>query len=46
MLYGVRPRMDHLLRKYWEVLTMVSRVGRYYGDLFTGSREVTQGDSL
>ena len=38
--------MERLLRKYWEVLTMVYRVGRYCITPSKGYRGVTQGESM
>ena len=34
--YGVGPRVFRLLRTYSRRLTMVARVGRYYGAAFKG----------
>ena len=31
---------------YWRCLTMVARMGGYYGEAFKGARRVTQGDPL
>ena len=44
--YGVGQSTEILLRQYWERLTMVSQARQYYGDQFTGSRWVTQGDPV
>ena len=44
--YGVGPRARELLRNYWHRLTMVARVGGYYGIDFRGEKWVTQGDPL
>ena len=41
--YRVGPRALHLLRRYWENLQMVARVGVYYGEPLRGERGVTQG---
>ena len=44
--YGVGPRARELLQTYWHRLTMVARVGGYYGTAFRGERGVTQGNPL
>ena len=44
--YGVGPRARRILQSYWRRLTMVARVGGYYGAEFQGARRVTQGDPL
>ena len=44
--YVVGPQTERLLYKYWEVLTMVSRLICYYGSLFKEYRGVTQGNPL
>ena len=44
--YGVGPRDRRLLKAYWEKMTMVARVGGYYGYAFKGSRGVTQVEPL
>ena len=44
--YGVGPLSRRLLQTYWRRLTMVVRVGEYYGTAFQGERGVTQGDPL
>ena len=45
-VYGFRPRMELLPRKYWYSLIMFARLGRYYCTSFTGPRGVTQVDPL
>ena len=44
--YSVGPSSRRLLTTYWRSLTMVARVGGYYGEAFKGARGVTQGDPL
>ena len=44
--YGLGPRACWLLWTYWSRLTMVARVGGYYGADFEGSRVVMQGYPL
>ena len=44
--FRVGPRMERILRNYWDHLSMVARVGRYCGTLFKGHRGVTQCDPL
>ena len=44
--YGRGPRSRRLLQIYWRCLTMVARVGGYYGTAFKGKRGMTQGDPL
>ena len=44
--YGVGPIYRRLLNTYWRRLTMVARVGGYYGKYFKWERGVTQGDPL
>ena len=44
--YGARLRTERLICRYWEVLTMVSRVGRYYITPFKVSRGYMQSDPL
>ena len=34
--YGVVPKARKLLQTYWHRLTMVARVGGYYGTTFRG----------
>ena len=38
--YDVGPRSRRLLQTYWRYLTMVVRVGEYYGTAFQGERGV------
>ena len=45
-VYGVGPKARKLLQTYWHRLTMVARVGGYYGTTFRGERGATQGDPL
>ena len=44
--YGVGPQARQILQTYWRRLTMVARVGGYYGTAFQGARGVTQVDPL
>ena len=44
--YGLGPRMEGIIWHYWYHLSIVDRVGRYYGSLLKGHRRVTQGDPL
>ena len=44
--YRFGQRTKRLLRKYWVRLTMVAREGQYYGDPFTDTRGVTQGEPM
>ena len=44
--YGVGPQTERILHYYWDHISMVARVGHYYGTLFKGHRGVTQGDPL
>ena len=44
--YGVGPKARRLLVTYWHRLTMLVRVGGYYGTALGGERGVTQGDPL
>ena len=44
--YGIGPRAIKLLQQYWHCLTMVARVGGYYGTDFQGVRGVKQGNPL
>ena len=44
--YGVGPQARKLLKPYWHRLTIVARVGGYYGTSFRGERGVTQLDPL
>ena len=39
--YGMGPRARRLLQTYWRRLTMVARVGGYYGTAFRGACRVT-----
>ena len=39
--YGVGPRSRSLFQTYWRRLTMVERVGGYYGTSFKVERGVT-----
>ena len=41
VVYGVWTRMERLPHNYWEGLTMVARVGHYYGKPFKRYRGVT-----
>ena len=41
--YGVGPRMERILRYYWDHLSMVVRAGRYYGTPFKLHQMVTYG---
>ena len=45
-IYGVGTRALCLLRRYWEWIKMVDRVGGYYREPFRGERGVTQCDPL
>ena len=44
--YRVGPRTEIILRYYWDHLSMVNRVGRYYATPLKGHRGVTQGDTI
>ena len=44
--YAVGPRARRILHTYWRRITMVARVGGYYGTDFKGEIGVTQGDPL
>ena len=44
--YRIGLRMKRLLRRYWDGITMVARVGRYYCTPFKGSSGVTQCDPM
>ena len=44
--YRIGLRMKRLLRSYWDGITMVARVGRYYCTPFKGSSGVTQCDPM
>ena len=44
--YVIVPQMERILRYYWNHLSMVERVGRYYVTPFKGHRGVIQGDTL
>ena len=44
--YGVGPRMDRILRNYWNHYPMVDRDGRYCGTPFKVQRGVAQGGTL
>ena len=44
--YNVGPRACRILQTYWRWLTMVARVGGYYGMAFQGARGVIQKDPL
>ena len=46
MGYGVGPQKERILQYYWDLLSMVFRVGRYYGTHFKRNQGVTQGDPL
>ena len=46
VVYGVGPRTIRHLWTYWDRLTMVARAGGYFGILFKGYRDVTQGNPL
>ena len=43
---GMGPQARWLLWIYWGKLTMVARVGGYYGEAFKEDQGVTQGDPL
>ena len=43
---GIGPRIDRVLRFYWEHLFIVYQAGRYYGTTFKGHWGVTHGDTL
>ena len=38
--------MKRLLQNYWDGITMVAQVGRYYCTPFKGSSGVTQGEPM
>ena len=44
--YGVGPRAEHLLCRYWDRLTMIARLGSYYTTLLKGYRGVTLGNLM
>ena len=41
--HGFGPQTERILRYYWDRLSMVARLGRYYGTPFKGHQGVTQG---
>ena len=41
--YGARPRARYLLQNYWHHLTMLARVGGYYGKAFRGGERDDAG---
>ena len=44
--YDIGPHMELIICRYWDVLTIVALVGRYYGSPFKGSIGSTQFDPL
>ena len=44
--YGAGPRMLRLLRRFWELQQVVARQNGFYGDPFSPSRGMTQGDVI
>ena len=44
--HGFGPQTERILRYYWDRLSMVARLGHYYGTPFEGHQGVTQGDPL
>ena len=44
--YGVSPLTERILQHYWDHISMVDRVGHYYGTPFKGHRVFTMGDPL
>ena len=44
--YSIRPRIERVLRIYWDHLLMVDRSGRYYGDPFLRLCGVALGEPL
>ena len=46
VVYGLVPQDIHLLRRYWDRLTMVANDRGYFLDPFKVQSEMTQGDPL
>jgi hypothetical protein len=44
--YGVRPRMLHLQKHFWDTAQLVCRAGGNYGEPFNAERGITQGGPL
>ena len=44
--YGVGPRIERIIRHYWDHLSMMARAERYYRTLFKSNQGVTQGGTL
>ena len=44
--YGLGPRLQRLLQRYWGVQRVVPNPGKYYGRPFITGRVVTQGDPV
>ena len=42
--YGLGPRLQILLQRYWDGQRVVTKAGKYYGRPFSTGRGVTQGD--
>ena len=44
--YGLGPKLQRLLQRYWDGQRVVSRSGKCYGCPFITGRGVTQGDPV
>ena len=44
--YVIGLHKERILRYYWDHLSMVERVGRYYSTPLKGHQRITQGDTL
>ena len=44
--YGLGPRLQRLLQRYWDIQRVVTNAGKYYVQPFSMGRGVTQGDPV
>ena len=44
--YGLGPKLQRLLQRYWGGQRVVPKSGKYYGRPFSTGRVVTQGDPV
>ena len=44
--YGLGPKLQRLLQRYWDRQRVVPKSGKYYGSPFITGRGVIQGDPV
>ena len=44
--YGLGPKLQRILQRYWDVQKVVPKAGKWYGHTFSMGRGVTQGDPV